>query len=272
MPHPAPGDWPENRVVARLPGSLPMGGVVQGTPVHAFAALPAAHAWPSDHGRIPRRHDIDLGGLTAFVIDDVITAEEADSLIAASEHFGFRDEAPGIATPPGMRMNMSVHWLADDVLMTTLFERIADLLPEQVDGAKLHPQLSRRLNVYRYRQGDTFNLHVDGDWAGYGLSEDRREMVEWPGVRSRLSLLLYLNGTEDGIVGGNTRLYRHDRRFEEVSPKKGSALFFRHGMGPGSVLHEGRPVVGPVAKYVARINVLYEDGPDTGARIMHRFD
>ena len=21
MPHPAPGDWPENRVVARLPGS-----------------------------------------------------------------------------------------------------------------------------------------------------------------------------------------------------------------------------------------------------------
>ena len=55
-------------------------------------------------------------------------------------------------------------------------------------------------------------------------------------------------------------------------PKKGSALFFRHGMGSGSVLHEGRPVVGPVAKYVARINVLYEDGPDTGARIMHRFD
>jgi hypothetical protein len=171
-----------------------------------------------------------------------------------------------------MRMNMSVHWLADDGLMMILFERIAHLLPTQVDGAKIHPQLSRRLNVYRYCQGDTFNLHVDGDWPGYGLSEDRREMVEWPGVRSRLSLLLYLNGTEDGIVGGNTRLYRHDKRFEEVSPKKGSALFFRHGMGPGSVLHEGRPVAGPVAKYVARINVLYEDGPDTGARTMHRFD
>ena len=272
MSRSAPGDWPETRVVARLPGSLPMGGVIADTPVHAFAAPPASHAWPVDAGVAPQRHDIDLGGLTAFVIDDVVTAGEADSLIAASEHFGFRDEAPGIATPPGMRMNMSVHWLADDGLLTTLFRRIAHLLPEYVDGARIHPHLSRRLNVYRYRQGDTFNLHVDGDWPGYGLSDDRREMVEWPGVRSRLSMLLYLNGADDGIEGGNTRLYRHDRRFVDISPRKGSALFFRHGMGPGSVLHEGRPVVGPLAKYVVRINVMYENGPDTSAWAMHRLD
>ena len=221
MSHSTPGDWPETRVVARLPGSLPMGSVIPDTPVHAFAAAPASHAWPVDAGVAPQRHDIDLGGLTAFVIDDVVTAGEADSLIAASERFGFRDGAPGIATPPGMRMNMAVHWLAEETLLDNLFQRISRLLPEQVDGARLHPHLSRRMNVYRYRQGDTFNLHVDGDWPGYGLSDDRREMVEWLGVRSRLSLLLYLNGTEDGIVGGNTRLYRHDRRFEEVSPKKG---------------------------------------------------
>lgn len=272
MSRSAPGDWPETRVVARLPGSLPMGGVIPDTPIHAFAAPPPSHAWPVEAGVAPQRHDIDLGGLTAFVIDDVVTASEADSLIAASEHFGFRDEAPGIATPPGMRMNMSVHWLADDGLLTTLFKRIAHLLPEQVDGARIHPQLSRRLNVYRYRQGDTFNLHVDGDWPGYGLSDDRREMVEWPGVRSRLSMLLYLNGADDGIEGGNTRLYRHDRRFVDISPRKGSALFFRHGMGPGSVLHEGRPVVGPLAKYVVRINVMYENGADAGAWAMRKLD
>lgn len=272
MSRSAPGDWPESRIVARLPGSLPMGGIIPDTPVHAFATPPAHHAWPVDMEYPSQRRDIDLGGLTAFTIDPVITADEADSLIAASEYFGFRDEAPGIATPPGMRMNMSVHWLAEEGLIDSLFQRISRLLPEQLDGARLHPHLSRRLNVYRYRQGDTFNLHVDGDWPGYGLSDDRRDMVEWPGVRSRLSMLLYLNGTEDGIVGGNTRLYRHDRRFKEVSPKKGSALFFRHGLGPGSVLHEGRPVVSPVAKYVARINVLYESGPDTAVWSMNRLD
>ena len=62
-----------------------------------------------------------------------------------------------------------------------------------------------------------------------------------------------------GIEGGNTRLYRPDRSFVDVAPKKGSALFFRHGMDPGSVLREGRPVVGQLPKYVARINVLYDD-------------
>lgn len=272
MSHSVPGTWPETRVVARLPGSLPMGGVIPDTPVHAFATPPASQAWSDDLGHRPQRHDIDLGGLTAFVIDDIVSADEADSLIAASEHFGFREEAPGIATPPGMRMNMSVHWLAEEGLTDRLFQRIARLLPEEVDGARLYPRLSRRLNVYRYLQGDTFNLHIDGDWPGYGLSDDRSEMVEWSGVRSRLSMLLYLNGAEDGILGGKTRLYRHDRSFVEVSPKKGSALFFRHGMGPGSVLHEGRPVVGSVAKYVARINVMYENGANSGTWAMNRCD
>lgn len=256
MSHDTPDQWPETRVVARLPGSLPTGGVVADTPVHAFSTSPARHLWPLDHGRVPQRRDIDLGGLTAFVIDDVITETEADSLIAASEHFGFRAEAPGIATPPGMRMNMAVHWMADESVLAAMYGRIAHLLPTEIDGARIHPQLSRRINVYRYRQGDTFNLHVDGDWPGCGLSDNRQELVEWPGLRSRLSMLLYLN---DGIEGGNTRLYRPDRSFVDVAPKKGSALFFRHGMGPGSVLHEGRPVTGSLPKYVARINVLFDD-------------
>ena len=34
--------WPELRAVAHLPGSLPMGGVVPDTPVHAFAHTPEA--------------------------------------------------------------------------------------------------------------------------------------------------------------------------------------------------------------------------------------
>ena len=250
-------EWPERRVVARMTGSLPMGGVVPETPVHAFASTPAALAFEPAPALRPQRHDIDLGGLLAFTIDDVVTAAEADALVAASEHFGFRDEAPGIATPPGMRMNKSVHWVADDALFGPLMQRIAPLLPAQVDGASLYARLSHRLNLYRYDRDDVFNRHIDGDWPGYGLDDERCAMVEWGGVRSRLTMVLYLNGPDDGVAGGNTRLLDRRGRWVDVTPKKGSALFFRHGTHPASVIHIGDRVVGDVPKYVARINVLY---------------
>lgn len=252
--------WPAQGAIAHLPGSLPMGGTVPMTPVFAFAQPAEALAFPTAHGRTPRRTDLDLGGLLAFVIDDVLTGEEADRMIDASEHFGYRDEAPGIATAPGMRMNKAMHWVADDAMMDAIFARIAHLLPAQIGGAVLHPALSRRINMYRYDDRDVFNLHTDGDWPGYGLSADRSGMVEWPDLRSCLSMLLYLNGPADGVGGGSTRLYRPDRGHVDVTPRKGSALFFRHGFGPHSVLHEGRQVHGAVPKYVARINVMYAHG------------
>ncbi|MEY5100464.1 MAG: hypothetical protein RJA36_3183 [Pseudomonadota bacterium] len=256
----AAAEWPPRRVVASMMGSLPMGGAVPMTPVHAFASTPPALAFGPQPGLQSRRHDIDLGGLLAFVIDDVVTAEEADLLVAASEHFGFREEAPGISTPPGMRMNKSVHWLADEALLGPIMARIQPLLPPVVEGAALVPVLSHRLNMYRYDDNDVFNRHIDGDWPGYGLDEQRSEMLEWAGLRSRLTMLLYLNGAEDGVVGGNTRLLSRDGRWVDVTPKKGSALFFRHGFTPNSVSHVGARVSGPVAKYVARINVMYELG------------
>jgi hypothetical protein len=191
------------------------------------------------------------------VIDDVVTADEADALIAASEQFGFRDEAPGIATPPGMRMNKSVHWVADEAILGPVMQRIGPLLPAQVEGAALHEQLSHRLNMYRYDRDDIFNRHIDGDWPGYGLDASRSTMVEWPGARSRLTMVLYLNGPADGVVGGNTRLLDRQGHWVDVTPKKGSAVFFRHGSHPGSVIHIGDRVASDVAKYVARINVLY---------------
>ena len=235
-----------------------MGGVVPMTPVHAFASAPEALCLKNQPGLKPVRHDIELGGLLAFFIDDVVTPDEADAIITATEQLGYRDEAPGIATPPGMRMNKSVHWVADESLTGPLFARIAHLLPENLHGVPLFPAFSRRLNMYRYDANDVFNRHTDGNWPGYGLSEDRCTMEEWsPGLRSGLTMLLYLNGPADGVVGGNTRLYGPEGGRKDVQPLKGSALFFRHGFGADSVLHEGCRVTGTVSKYVARINVMY---------------
>lgn len=251
-------NWPAAIEVAHMPGSLPMGGLVPMTPIFAFEQPAPVLALAANDGLAPHRDDIELGGLLAFTISDVVTAAEADAIVEASEIFGYRDEAPGIQTPPGMRMNKAVHWLADESMMAPMFARIAHLLPQEINGATLHPAFSRRINMYRYDRNDVFNLHTDGDWPGYSLSTDRRGMVEWPGLRSCLTMLLYLNDPDDGVEGGSTRLFRPDRGHVDVTPKKGSALFFRHGFGPQSVLHEGSRVHGEVPKYVARINVMYE--------------
>ena len=256
-----PRVWPAQRVVARLPGSLPMGGAVPDTPIHAFATSPDCLRLDSAASLQPRRRDIDLGGLLAFEIDEVVTADEADSLVAASEVFGFREEAPGIATPPGMRMNKSVHWVADEALLGPVMDRIRPLLPPTMDDLWLQDRLSHRINMYRYDDQDVFNRHIDGDWPGYGLDAERRTMQEWPDQRSCLTMILYLNGPEDGVVGGQTRLLARDGRWVDVTPRKGAALFFRHGFTPDSVIHIGAQVSGPVSKYVARINVMYGPQP-----------
>lgn len=112
--------------------------------------------------------------------------------------------------------------------------------------------------MYRYDDEDVFNKHTDGDWPGYILNDQRTSMEEMDNnIRSCLTMLLYLNGPADGVQGGSTRLFYQDGDFIDVVPKKGSALFFRHGFGPSSVLHEGRTVTGSIPKYVARINILY---------------
>ena len=252
------GGWPEARVVALMPGSLPMGGAVPDTPIHAFARTPECLGLTRQHGLAPRRRDIALGGRLAFLVEDVLAPDEADRLVAASEVFGYRDEAPGIATPPGMRMNKSVHWVADEATLGPVMARIRALLPQAIDGARLHGRLSHRINMYRYDDNDVFNRHIDGDWPGFGLDDSRSRMLEWPGLRSCLSMLLYLNGPADGVSGGNTRLMDAEGGWVDVTPRKGSALFFRHGFTPDSVIHVGARVSGPVPKYVARINVLYE--------------
>lgn len=250
--------WPAQRVVAALPGSLPMGGVVPHTPIHAFADTPICLQLPPQPGLQPRRRDLDLGGLLGFVIEEVVTPAEAAAIVAASEVFGYREEAPGIATPPGMRMNKSVHWLADEALLGPIMRRIQPLLPPAMHGVPLHPRFSHRINMYRYDDQDVFNRHIDGDWPGYGLDDARLTMQEWPSqLRSALTMLLYLNGPADGVQGGNTRLLSRTGVWVDVTPRTGSALFFRHGFTPDSVIHIGDRVHGPVPKYVARINVLY---------------
>jgi hypothetical protein len=233
-------------VIATQPGSLPMGGTVQNTPIYALEALPdeAIDSMPA--------------GVPATRTDLVISKQGCDLMIAIGEHFGYRSDAPGIRTPPGMRMNQAMHWMADAALMEKINDAIAPLLPQQLHGKALWPRLSQRIDMYKYRNGDVFNRHIDGTWPGYGVNADGDGIDEWPNSGSQLSMLLYFNRPEDGVQGGATRVFGRGGQVIDVTPKAGSALFFQHGFGIGSVMHAGGEVTGDAPKYVARINVLYD--------------
>merc|ERR1719198_650608 len=141
--------------------------------------------------------------------------------------------------------------------MRPLYERFRHLLPEDIDGAPLHQELSHRVAHYKYDDGDVFNPHTDGMWPGQSVAGTGDGIEEWDDCESRLTMLLYLSDEQDGVIGGKTRLFRPDGGEPvDVSPRAGSALFFRHGFGKTSVMHSGLPVSGAMPKYVARLNVL----------------
>ena len=104
-----------------------------------------------------------------------------------------------------------------------------------------------------------YSTAIDDNRPGFSLSDDDQQaMREWgPGLRSGLTMLPYPNGPADGVQGDSTRLFSRDGQWVDVAPVKGSALFFRHGFGLDSVVHEGCRVSGGVSKYVARINVMF---------------
>lgn len=247
-------------IVDQLPGSLPMGGTVPNTPIYRVNRQ-ALELFDKTENMITgaKFSSLPLDNKLAFVIDNVLSTQECELIINITDQLGYRPEAPGIQTPPGMRMNQSVHWLSDAVVLETIFKRIASLLPATIDNRSLHPRLSQRMNFYKYMQNDVFNRHIDGAWPGYGFNADNTQMIQWPRVESMLTMLLYLNGHENGVEGGCTQIYS-DNQTLDIEPCTGRALFFRHGFGSDSVQHTGMQVTGVVAKYIARINVMYELG------------
>lgn len=237
--------------------------------------LPKIETKPDELPPSPlERVDIELGeDRLAFYIDNVLTHEEVDILAACAEavleHNGHSRLAPGIHTPPGMRINEAAHWYPSRALasqlLSPIFDRIRPLVPPSLDGLPLYPQLSEKVAQFKYNQGDRFNRHTDGLFPGQGANEQGTGVDEWIGVVSGMSMLFFLNDQEtDGLIGGETRLWSADgTKHYDVIPRKGRVLFFRRG-SPNAVLHAGLPVTGKIPKYMALINLAY--GEQTGTR------
>lgn len=252
-----------HRVLCEMQGSGPMGRSASSA-FYTLVEHPECLTLKTAHRSAVRR-DIDIGrGGLAFIIDNVLTEEESDSLVALTESIGYSRYAPGIRTPPGMRQNLAAHWFAPretiDKFVDPMFKRFQHLLPESIEeGDRLYPGLSHRFAHYKYNSGDVFNKHTDGSWPGQSVNKAGNGVESWDGYDSKLSMVLYLSDHSEN-EGGATRLYRFDGLEPvDVAPKKGSALFFRHGFGPNSVLHAGMQLHGENPKYVCRLNVLYGD-------------
>ena len=201
---------------------------------------------------------IDIDNFLAFQVHHVLSDYESDALADFSRFLGFMDEAPGIYTPPGMRLNSAVHWIATRDMMDAICKTIYPFIPKSIDGSTFAGLLSHRLNVYRYLgSNQQFKPHVDGEWPGYYFDTELSALNTWSALTSKLSMLIYL--TNHSSDSGVTRLYSGNK-FVDIVPKKGSALFFRHGTSPSSVLHSGQPPRhSDEEKIVIRVNVMYKD-------------
>jgi len=188
--------------------------------------------------------------VTAFSVDNVLTAEECEEWIRLSEAKGYEQALINVGNG---EQELDFHtrncmraMVDDQVLAAKLFARLESVL--NIDGRNA-VRLNERLRFLRYDQGDYFRAHIDG--THYGKDE----------TISLLTIQLYLN---DGFKGGETLFLSDGAAIPwklAYVPKRGSALIFDQ-----ELLHEGLCVL-EGRKYTVRTDVLFEPTEEERAAI-----
>jgi hypothetical protein len=197
----------------------------------------------------------------AFILHDVLSADECDRILSVADKMGFTPEASySLSDAKTSQAADGVVWVVHDVLRNKLFERVKALLPAELYHGKL-VNLNSRWRIYRYTTGTVYRPHIDGAWNGSGIVDGKYVSDIYDGnATSRLTFLLYLN---DDFEDGGTTFYSPSNKADcvvaqSVAPIQGSVLCFPHGPGVEHVglVHEGSAVT-KGTKYVMRSDVLY---------------
>ncbi|KAI8908908.1 hypothetical protein EDD86DRAFT_191293 [Gorgonomyces haynaldii] len=196
----------------------------------------------------------------AFMMTNVLSDDECNQILTASESIGYTGDAPlvGEASQQKSILAHNFFWLADEHLLSIIFERCKPHLPQSIDGLAL-TGLNARWRLYRYVPGAIYRPHIDGAWPASGLKDGKYHYDLEGNQRSRLTFLVYLN---DEFSGGYTTYFVPSTQVgvmyaQAVVPRRGCIVCFPHGASKGSLLHEGSPVF-EGTKYIIRADVLYE--------------
>ncbi|KAI0389421.1 hypothetical protein F5Y17DRAFT_448979 [Xylariaceae sp. FL0594] len=125
-------------------------------------------------------------------------------------------------------------------LQTGLKEAVVDDSVKHLWGGEV-VGLNPNIRIYRYKKNQFFDCHYDD----YNLvdvpSSDGPATIR---AKTTWTALLYLTSSTDGVVGGETVFYPHDRNVAKeelvVAPETGMLLLHKHG--DNCLLHEGREV------------------------------
>lgn len=183
----------------------------------------------------------DPDTLTCTILEDFLFPEECAALIARLEAAGIG--ATGALYPPSYRDNDRLV-LDDEALAAALYARMEKYAPAVLrDGDTVwhRTRLNPRFRCCRYRDGQRFTIHRDGEYHAGPLE------------RSRLTFMIYLNDGAE-FRGGATRYYRDrsgDVLLRSVTPRRGACILFDHALWhDGEAVHQG-------TKYVLRSDVIY---------------
>jgi WD40 repeat protein len=128
-------------------------------------------------------------------------------------------------------------------LATKLFDRLNSIENMDAKVKKEFVSLNDRIRFCSYRSGQEFSKHQDGIY----YPNDQQ--------KSKLTFLLYLNGTEE-FHGGETNFFKEKMDVEpiaSISPKKGMLVVFDH-----RIWHQGASI-SDGTKYILRSDIIVEN-------------
>lgn len=158
-----------------------------------------------------------------LILEDVLSAEECDALIASASERMQRARIGGTHTLSDIRTSSSMFFEeGENEWIQTIEARLSELM--QVPAMNAEP-----LQVLHYRPGEQYQSHFDY-FTNESVSNNRIS-----------TLIMYLNDVEEG---GET--YFPSLQLS-VAPKKGSAVYFEYFYNEERLneltLHAGNPVV-----------------------------
>ncbi|KAF9430314.1 hypothetical protein BGZ94_007401 [Podila epigama] len=209
-----------------------------------------------------------LEDIVALTVQNILSAQECQDLIARSESLGYDVALVNSASGQGIHLpgyRDGQRCIVDDIpFAAQLWERIRPYLPAVYQNRPV-VGLNERMRFLKYLPGDKFEAHMDGEY--------RRQ--DGSNHCTKMTVQFYLN---DACEGGATTfldengLWKSEMAKKDtttadninavlevaVPPRVGQILVFQHNL-----VHEGSPVKAGI-KYVIRTDVLY--GPPTTNR------